>query len=479
MKKLLTLLITILILLTGCSKKTIKAEEAFSNYEEEGVITVFTDDEIDLSIYLKDTETYHYDYNFSLSDSEDEIELIEVTTEPISLSNFEEGEYTLTLRATLKDDVKTYVDLFKVYNITTIDNELNLTNLEKDTDLDALLEKYGLKYEGTVDTSKAGVYSVKITKGDKAIGYKSVVVAKDELEDGTVVENETKNEVNKMTEDTSKAETSKSNTLDTSDSRIALAYSWEGMSGTCESIAFNYLQAIGYLQNYSYESYLGNRYSNGFNKLSSPSAFMTLIEYDNGAHVAVYLGNDMALHGNYAGKAKVASMYLSDMTITAYYDMAITEKSSLVEEGGSNTNSGTGSGTGAGVNNSTTAIPEGAYYDDRAPKYIEGIGNYQYTTGSGYLLTDYYDGGYTTRTDKDSEEYKESQSEYEQYREDVEEMSKQEEYHQADRCKGIYYEWRAETRIEGHTEKEKEIEAIWDWCDAEGYEIDYPDYLLD
>ena len=171
MKKLLTLLITILILLTGCSKKTIKTEEAFNNYEEEGVITAFTDDEIDLSIYLKDTETYHYDYNFSLSDSEDEIELVEVPTEPISLNDFEEGEYTLTLRATLKDDVKTYVDLFKVYNITTIDNELNLTNLEKDTDLDALLEKYGLKYEGTVDTSKAGVYSVKITKGDKAIGY--------------------------------------------------------------------------------------------------------------------------------------------------------------------------------------------------------------------------------------------------------------------------------------------------------------------
>lgn len=465
MKKLLTLLITILILLTGCSKKTIKTEEAFNNYEEEGVITAFTDDEIDLSIYLKDTETYHYDYNFSLSDSEDEIELVEVPTEPISLSNFEEGEYTLTLRATLKDDVKTYVDLFKVYNITTIDNELNLTNLEKDTDLDALLEKYGLKYEGTVDTSKAGVYSVKITKGDKAIGYKSVVVAKDELEDGTVVENETKNEVNKMTEDTSKAETSKSNTLDTSDSRIALAYSWEGMSGTCESIAFNYLQAIGYLQNYSYESYLGNRYSGGFNKLSSPSAFMTLIEYDNGAHVAVYLGNDMALHGNYAGKAKVASMYLSDMTITAYYDMAITEKSSLVEEGGSNTNSG----TGTGVNNSTTTIPEGAYYDENATKYVDGLGNYQYSVNESGLIYDYYEGGYTTRIDESQSTINEKADDY---FDQVQEMSKQD--HDSNRCYLIMEEWEQAYRNSSDTLDDPvlaEIEATVIWCDNNGYAI--------
>ena len=469
MKKLLTLLITILILLTGCSKKTIKTEEAFNNYEEEGVITTFTDDEIDLSIYLKDTETYHYDYNFSLSDSEDEIELVEIPTEPISLNDFEEGEYTLTLRATLKDDVKTYVDLFKVYNITTIDNELNLTNLEKDTDLDALLEKYGLKYEGTVDTSKAGVYSVKITKGDKAIGYKSVVVAKDELEDGTVVENETKNEVNTMTEDTSKSETSKSNTLDTSDSRIALAYSWEGMSGTCESIAFNYLQAIGYLQNYSYESYLGNRYSNGFNKLSSPSAFMTLIEYDNGAHVAVYLGNDMALHGNYAGKAKVASMYLSDMTITAYYDMAITEKSSLVEEGGSNTNSGTSSGTGAGVNNSTTTVPESAYYDENATKYIDGLGNYQYSVNESGLVYDYYEYGYTSRYDENLDPNKDDSD---NRMDRIEEMSKQD--HDSDRCYLIMEEWEQAYRNSSDIRNDpvlEEIEATVYWCEEKGYDI--------
>lgn len=385
MKRLLTLLITFLIILTGCSKKvTIKAEDAFNDYEESEVTTIFTDDEIDLSIFLKDTEKYDYTYNFSLSENEDDLDLLEVPTEPISLDGYKEGDYILTLYATLKTDETAYVTMFKNYRLTTITEELNLTNLDKDTDLDALLEKYGLKYEGTVDTSKAGVYSVKITKGDKNIGYKSIVIAKDELEDGNIVENETKNEVNNITEDTetaskdTSAETSASNTLDKNDSRIALAYSWEGISGTCENIAFNYLQAIGYLQDYTYESYLGYRYSNGFNKLSSPSAFMTLIEYDNGAHVAVYLGNGMALHGNYSGKAKVASMYLSNMTITAYYDMATTKKSSLVEEGSgtsTNTSTNTTTNTDTTVNTNTStdttdySDPDGPYHDKVMEKY--------------------------------------------------------------------------------------------------------------
>lgn len=457
MKKILTLLITFLIILSGCSKKAaIKVEDAFNDYKDTSTISVFTDDEIDLSTYLKDTEKYDYSYNFSPSEKEDEIDLVEVPNEPISLEKLEEGEYTLTLRATLKEDKETHVDLFKVYKISTIENELNLTDLKKDTDLDALLKKYGLKYEGDVDTSKAGVYSIKVSKGDKTIGYKSIVVAKDELKDGGIIEAETKKENTttiKEDKDTAKkdnqAGTSESNKLDKNDSRIALAYSWEGMSGTCENIAYNYLRAIGYLQNNSYEVYLANRYAGNFQKISSPSAFMTLIEYDNGSHVAVYLGNGMALHGNYSGKAKVASMYLSGMNITAYYDMANVGGSSLVEQGGSEKNN---------TNNNQQLVPN-----------EDGLGKFLYSEqiGNSGTVRDYYENGYKDRYDENlvSEETKKE----EQKRDDkIYEMSQQE--HDKNRCYLILNEWE-EAMNSGDRDRLAEVEATVIWCEQNGYEI--------
>lgn len=457
MRKTLTLLITFLIILSGCSKKaTIKVEDAFNDTKNTGVISAFTDDEIDLSAYLKDTEKYDYSYNFSPSEKEDELDFVEVSSEPISLENFKEGEYTLTLRATLKEDKETHVDLFKIYKISTIENELNLTDLKKDTDLDALLEKYGLKYEGDVDTSKAGVYSVKVTKGDKTIGYKSVVVAKDELKDGGIVEAETKKENTttiKEDKETAKkdnqAGTSESNKLDKNDSRIALAYSWEGMSGTCENIAYNYLRAIGYLQNNSYEVYLANRYAGNFQKISSPSAFVTLIEYDNGAHVAVYLGEGMALHGNYSGKAKVASMYLSGMNITAYYDMANVGGSSLVEQGGSEKNN---------TNNNQQLVPN-----------ENGLGKFLYSEqiGNTGTVRDYYENGYQDRYDESlvSEEAKKE----EQKRDDkIYEMSQQE--HDKNRCYLILNEWE-EAMASGDRDCLAEVEATVIWCEQNGHEI--------
>lgn len=457
MRKTLTFLITFLIILSGCSKKaTIKVEDAFNDTKNTGVISAFTDDEIDLSAYLKDTEKYDYSYNFSLSEKEDELDFVEAPSEPISLVNFKEGEYTLTLRATLKEDKETHVDLFKIYKISTIENELNLTDLKKDTDLDALLEKYGLKYEGDVDTSKAGVYSVKVTKGDKTIGYKSIVVAKDELKDGNVVEAEIKNDTTvtiKEDKNTAKkdnqAGTSESNKLDKNDSRIALAYSWEGMSGTCENIAYNYLRAIGYLQNNSYEVYLANRYAGNFQKISSPSAFVTLIEYDNGAHVAVYLGEGMALHGNYSGKAKVASMYLSGMNITAYYDMANVGGSSLVEQGGSEKNN---------TNNNQQLVPD-----------ENGLGKFLYSEqiGNTGTVRDYYENGYQDRYDESlvSEEAKKEQ---ESRDDQIHEMSKQD--HDKNRCYLILNEWE-EAMASGDRDRLAEVEATVIWCERNGYEI--------
>lgn len=471
MKKILTLLITSLIVFSACSKKiTVKAEDAFNDYEVSEVITIFTDDEIDLNTFLKDKESYDYTYNFSLSDEENDLELLEVPEEPISLDGYKEGEYILTLYATSKEDETAYATMFKNYKLTTIDEELNLSNLDKDADLSALLEKYGLKYEGDIDTSKAGVYSVKITKGDKNIGYKSVVVAKDELEDGSIVENETKNEVNNIKEDTSKSTSTSSGTLDKSDNRIALAYSWEGMSGNCESIAFNYLQCIGYLQDYSYESYLGNRYSGGFNKLSEAIPFVTLIEYDNGAHVAVYLGEGMALHGNYSGKAKVASMYLSDMAITSYYDMATTKKSSLVEEGSGSSSSSSSSSNSTSSNNTYT-------YDEYSttPNENIGLGAYLYTEDQGNgSYRDYYEYGYADRyiPSEDNSEYKKI---IEERGRKVQELAKED--HDPDRCYLIADEYNkayANAVANGTFETDEtlmEIEGAIYWCDYNGYEI--------
>ena len=348
------------------------------------------------------------------------------------------------------------MDLFKIYKISKIENELNLTDLKKDTDLDALLEKYGLKYEGDVDTSKAGVYSIKVTKGDKTIGYKSVVVARDELKDGGIIEAETKKENTttiKEDKDTAKkdnqAGTSESNKLDKNDSRIALAYSWEGMSGTCENIAYNYLRAIGYLQNNNYEVYLANRYACNFQKISSPSAFVTLIEYDNGAHVAVYLGEGMALHGNYSGKAKVASMYLSGMNITAYYDMANVGGSSLVEQGGSEKNN---------TNTDQQLVPD-----------ENGLGKFLYSEqiGNTGTVRDYYENGYKDRYDESlvSEETKKE----EQKRDDqIHEMSKQD--HDKNRCYLILNEWE-EAMASSDRDRLAEVEATVIWCERNGYEI--------
>ena len=221
------------------------------------------------------------------------------------------------------------------------------------------------------------------------------------------------------------------------------------MSGTCENIAYNYLRAIGYLQNNSYEVYLANRYAGNFQKISSPSAFMTLIEYDNGSHVAVYLGNGMALHGNYSGKAKVASMYLSGMNITAYYDMANVGGSSLVEQGGSEKNN---------TNNNQQLVPN-----------EDGLGKFLYSEqiGNSGTVRDYYENGYKDRYDENlvSEETKKE----EQKRDDkIYDMSQQE--HDKNRCYLILNEWE-EAMNSGDRDRLAEVEATVIWCEQNGYEI--------
>lgn len=103
--------------------------------------------------------------------------------------------------------------------------------------------------------------------------------------------------------------------LDTSDWRIALAYSYEGtVFLNCEYTAMKYLGEIGY-----WNGAIDDWMFRAFKKVSSPS-FGTLIEYTG--HVSVYLANNMCLHGGWNGNnVKVASCTLgSSQPILNYYD---------------------------------------------------------------------------------------------------------------------------------------------------------------
>ena len=251
-----------------------------------------------------------------------------------------------------------------------------LSNLGKDEDINALLEKYGATLSSDIDTSKPGVYSVEVKRNDDTVEYAAAVVAKDEIDNNAVTENKPSVSVK---EDTSKVSSS-SSSLDKSDERIALAYDYEGRGGLCGQIAYNYLKDLGYLNNFTYEDFLMYQVLDRFEHISDPVPFKTLIEYDNGNHVAVYLGNNMALHGNYTGdyasgngKAKVASMYISGMSITSYKNMDVTNDASqeeLVKEAiGSNGNST----ATPPANNNTVSNDSNDRYLENAIKECEEI----------------------------------------------------------------------------------------------------------
>lgn len=349
MKKISIILFALMLLLTGCKKAPVglNVTDVFTD-ETTGSVEVIEGNDLDLTQFLKDKETYTYSYNLMKVEEagEKNVELEFVSLEKSTITFDEAGEYMLTLHG--EDKKGNFANLYKTVKVTTIDDALGdtLANVEKNADLDELLNKYGLKYEGTVDTQKAGVYSIKVSGSgtNSNIVYKTVVVAKDELEDGKIVVEDEKGSNTSVAEDTEKAQgstntdstggstsgTSSSNKLDKNDPRIALAYSWEGIGGKCGQVAFNYAQAVGYLKDFTYEDFLLYQITDKFDKLDSPIPFSTLIEYDDGAHVAIYLGDGMALHGNYTGdyangngKAKVASMYISGMEITSYKNLNV------------------------------------------------------------------------------------------------------------------------------------------------------------
>lgn len=357
MKKISIILFAILLLLTGCKKAPVEltTNDVF-NDETTDSIELIEGNILDLSQFLKDSNTFTYSYNLAKAEEtgDKNVELEFTPLEENTMTINEAGEHLLTLRGEDKDG--NYAVLYKTVNVITIEDALGdtLKNIEKNTDLGELLGKYGLEYEGNVDTQKAGVYSIKISGSGTSSNtvYKTVVVAKDELEDEKIIAEEEKSSNTSVSEDMNKADkstatdstggstsgTSSSNKLDTSDSRIALAYSWEGIGGKCGQVAFNYAQAVGYLKDFTYEDFLLYQVTDKFDKLDSPVPFSTLIEYDNGAHVAIYLGDGMALHGNYTGdyasgngKAKVASMYISGMEITSYKNLNVVTRVSNEE----------------------------------------------------------------------------------------------------------------------------------------------------
>ena len=382
MKKILIILFTLLLILTGCKKEPVELEvgEVFNNNDTSGSIEIIEGNKLDLTQYLMTDKGYVYSYNLtSVEIAQDENNKLEYTPLDSNELTFKEaGEFILSLHGEDKDG--NYANFYKTIKVITIEDALgdSLDNIEKNTDLESLLNEYGLKYEGTVDTSKAGIYSIKITDSndESTAVYKTIVVAKEELEDDKAIIEDQKSSNTLVSEDETMANnntsvTSSSNNLDTSDPRIALAYSWEGIGGNCGQVAFNYAQAIGYLKDFTFEDFLLYQVTDKFEHLDSPVPFSTLIEYDNGAHVAIYLGDGMALHGNYTGdyangngKAKVASMYITGMNITSYKNMDVTTKISnndlkneIIEGSTNNANTNSSNST-TGSSNTNSVIKE-------------------------------------------------------------------------------------------------------------------------
>lgn len=326
MKRIFLILIVFLTI-TGCknvaeTNKNINEtinyvpSDVFIQYNPEETVLALEGDNIKLSDYVKNEDLI---YTCILENDEG----IEISSLEASMNNeiplLSKGKYVLNISAKDVNDLNTTI------NIQVDSLEDVLADLDKDEDINVLLEKYGASLSSDIDTSKPGIYSVEVKRNDDTVEYVAAVVAKDEIGNDAVIESKPSVPVK---EDTSKPFSSSS--LDKSDERIALAYEYEGRGGLCGQIAYNYLKDLGYLNNFTFEDFLMYQVLDKFEHVSDPVPFKTLIEYDNGNHVAVYLGNNMALHGNYTGdyangngKAKVASMYISGMNITSYKNMDV------------------------------------------------------------------------------------------------------------------------------------------------------------
>ena len=377
MKKIFLILI-IFLTIAGCKNvaETNKNINETTNYvpsdvfvqrNPEETVLALEGDNIKLSDYVKNEDLI---YICVLENDEGvETSSLEATIND-KISLLSKGDYVLNISAKDVNDLNTTI------NIQVDSLEDVLADLDKDEDINVLLEKYGTSLSSDIDTSKPGVYSVEVKRNDDTVEYVTAVVAKDEINNNVVTESKPSVSVK---EDTSKVSSS-SSSLDKSDERIALAYDYEGRGGLCGQIAYNYLKDLGYLNNFTYEDFLMYQVLDKFEHINDPVPFKTLIEYDNGNHVAVYLGNNMALHGNYTGdyasgngKAKVASMYISGMSITSYKNMDVTNNASqeeLVKEAiGSNGNST----ATPPANNNTVSNDSNDRYLENAIKECEEI----------------------------------------------------------------------------------------------------------
>ena len=193
----------------------------------------------------------------------------------------------------------------------------------------ALNEDETLEIDGDYDLTKAGKYEVKIVvtnkAGEKTEHNKTIIVdTKEKLDE--IKNEEISNKPSEPSVDVEQPEETKEPekeevkvepkptpttkpeekpTLDTSDWRIALAYDYEGKAGTCDQIAYQYMSEIfpempnsivNYTEVSAKDAQIGDK---------------VVYTSTNGGvgHQAVYLGNGMALHGNYNGKTQVGSVY--------------------------------------------------------------------------------------------------------------------------------------------------------------------------
>ena len=162
MKKIVTIFTVLLLFaVAGCKgtdesndvivTKRYELDDVFSNYDSKEPVLMLLGESIKLSDYIKETEL---SYSYVLKGSDDTLLSSDDAkiTDTITLDN--KGNYVLSISVNDRDDLS-MTSYLKVDSLEDV-----LSNLDKDADINALLEKYGASLSSDIDTSKPGVYSV-------------------------------------------------------------------------------------------------------------------------------------------------------------------------------------------------------------------------------------------------------------------------------------------------------------------------------
>ena len=329
MKKILSALLCMLVMLTACTNSTepVETNDTLLSLEDDTYyLELGSDLDLAKALKLEDGETLELDGDYDLSKS---------------------GTYSVRFVVTDKDGNKTESE-----KTIIVDEKEKLDELKKEQEANKPADPSISKDQPT-ETEKPA--------------------------DGTVVETPIESKEPVETTDSSpesNTNTSSGNTssntggLDTSDWRIALAYEKAGTSqGGCEAAAQNFANEIGF----NYQLAIGGDI-NTTNGPAGTMSFGDVIRYydENGAyrHTAFVLGNGMCYHGNYNsdGTAAVASCQLSypTMHVEKPCDGGCIDWGDTIDNSSSSSGSSSGNPDDAWVNGKS---PAAEYYENDAAGY--------------------------------------------------------------------------------------------------------------